>query len=294
MTAKTPLGLGPTLAILVAGTAIGVAIGWLGRPADKGSDAEAIAVVDGVPIPRTHYERALAALQADRREPLSDEDRRHVLDRLIDEELLIAHALDMGLARRDRRVRAELVSAVVQAQLALAADESVGEDELRAFFERNKDWFTPVAKMRVWSMWWSAPDEATHAAALAEARRIREQVRNADDFARLRKAHADKEVAPLPDGLLPPHKIQQYIGPTATDTALAMRAGQVSEPIVTADGVRLVFVVERVDADPPAFENVVDEVVQERERRGGEEELRELLSRLREHATVTIDDGAGQ
>ena len=88
-------------------------------------------------------------------------------------ELISAGGSSSVLVVADRRVRAELVSAVVQAQLALAADESVGEDELRAFFERNKDWFTPVAKMRVWSMWWSAPDEATHAAALAEARRIR-------------------------------------------------------------------------------------------------------------------------
>ena len=58
---------------------------------------ETVATVNGVPIRTSHFLRALEGLASDRREPLSEADRLHVLDRLIEEELLVQHSEGLSI-----------------------------------------------------------------------------------------------------------------------------------------------------------------------------------------------------
>ena len=51
----------------------------------------------------------LDAVRADRRSDLSKEQERQILERLIDEELLIQNALETGFANSDRSVRSTIV-----------------------------------------------------------------------------------------------------------------------------------------------------------------------------------------
>src|SRR5690606_22159228 len=81
--AQILLGLGAALGLVLA-TAELLALGGT----RSSLPSAAVASVGGTPIRRDDYERALAALASDRRTPLDDADRRHVLDRMIDEELL--------------------------------------------------------------------------------------------------------------------------------------------------------------------------------------------------------------
>ena len=107
--------------LLGIGSAVGLALAaasLMESPDDAAFSAGVVAKVNGVPIRRDDYLRAVAALASDRRNPLDDADRRHVLNRLIDEELFVQHALALGLAANDRRVRADLVSAVMGALVA--------------------------------------------------------------------------------------------------------------------------------------------------------------------------------
>ena len=119
------LGIGAALGLALA------ALDLVGARHDAASLPDgAIAVVDGVPIPTSDYERALAALSADRRSALDDDDRRRVLDRLVDEELLVQKGLDLGLPRRDRRVRSDIVASVVESVVAEAATREPSSAEV--------------------------------------------------------------------------------------------------------------------------------------------------------------------
>jgi hypothetical protein len=75
--------------------------------------ADAVAMVGAVPISTAEYQRVLAALKSQRQTPLSKDEERRVLDRLIDEELLIERALALDLPRRDPRIRGDVISTVI-------------------------------------------------------------------------------------------------------------------------------------------------------------------------------------
>lgn len=97
-----------------------------------------IARVDGRPIAREELERALSSLAADRREPPGPADRARVLSRLVDEELLVQHALQRGLLARDRALRDVIVRAMVESAVAAEASRAPGEEELRAFYAAQR------------------------------------------------------------------------------------------------------------------------------------------------------------
>ena len=96
--------LGQTQYLLVAGAALGLgAAMWsaLGVNEAVNKYGDAIAVVDGVPIPRAVYDTAVAGLASAKRNPLTETEKREALDRIIDEELLLRRAVELGLAESD-------------------------------------------------------------------------------------------------------------------------------------------------------------------------------------------------
>ena len=81
-------------------------------------ESSVVALVNGTPIRTVEYERAVSLIAADKRDPISDADRRLALDRLIEEELLVQEGLVRGLIDADRRVRQAIVQAMLASILA--------------------------------------------------------------------------------------------------------------------------------------------------------------------------------
>jgi hypothetical protein len=102
---------------------------------------DAIALVNGKPIREEEYENALALLAGDKRDALTDEDRAHVLTRLIEEELLVQRGIADGLVDVNRAVRKTIATAMLDAILAESSSEQPTEEELRNFYERYRSRF---------------------------------------------------------------------------------------------------------------------------------------------------------
>jgi parvulin-like peptidyl-prolyl isomerase len=272
--------------LLAGGVALGLAGAAFGllRGDGAGLPGDAIATVNGEPIPADEYERTLAAFAADRRAPLSDEDRRHVLDRMIEEELLVQRALELGLARHDRRVRADLTSALIVSVVSEAEERTPDARELEAFYAEQRDFFARPGRLRVRQVLVRAGGDA--AAAEGRAGQVTARLRAGEELARVAAELGDPEDAPLPDALLPPVKLREYLGPTALRTLLALEAGEVSEPVRTEAGWRVLVLVEREEEYAPPLGEIEDQVRAEWVRRQGERALREYLDELRGRADV--------
>lgn len=116
-----------------AGAALGVlAARGAGGAAASALPGDAIASVNGAVLLEREYARALELFAGDRREAPDARDRAHVLARLVDEELLVQHALASGLLASDRALRDAVVRAMVDAIVAERAGRAPGDDELRA------------------------------------------------------------------------------------------------------------------------------------------------------------------
>jgi hypothetical protein len=261
--------------------------------------------VNGIPLQRSTYGRLVAALESDQ-PPVGrlvaalesdldratrDEERRRVLDRMIEEELLVQRGLELGLARFDRRVRADLVAAVIDSVVAEAEDREPTQVELREFYAEQSDFFARPGRQRVRQIFFrSSEGEDGAEARAAEARR---RLDMGEPFAEVSRALGDPEIVVVPDALLPAAKLRQYIGPSALRATSQLGVGGVSEPVRSGGGIRLIELVAREPEHSPAFEQVEPQVRAEWRRRSGDRALRAYLDELRDRARVDISDGVG-
>ncbi len=283
---------GPARALLALGATVGLGLAVASLLAAPGGEddlpEDTVARVDGVLIRTETYERLVAALASDRRTPLTDADRQRVLDRLIDEELLVQYAVDLGLVQTDRRVRGDLVTAVLAALNAAAETYEPDASAITAFYADNSNYFALPARVHVQSVFVARgedPDAARERANEAVAR-----LRAGESLEAVRDALGDEWLAPVPDSPLPPAKLREYLGPSALRAALALAPGDVGEPVETPQGFHVVALVDRTDAEAPGLETVRPQVVAEMKRREGDRRLRQRLEDLRQDAEVVAVD----
>ena len=279
--------------LLAIGAGAGVALAATGLVASsvtrgRGLPPGAVARVNGALVRGDDYARSLDALERDRRAGREPADRRLVLDRLIDEELLVQRGLELGLARQDARVRRDLTAAVIDAVVTEHEDGTPSDAELEAFYRRERDFFARPGRLRIRQLWCRADTAADAPSAEARARASAASLRAGEDFAGVRARLGDPEIAPLPDALLSPAKLLDHLGPTALRAALELEAGAVSDPVRSATGYHVLQVIEREAEWVPPREEVADEVVAEYRRRRGERALRAYLDGLRARAEVEI------
>lgn len=281
------LGVGALAGIAAAGFALLDA----GRTEPALPDG-AVASVNGAVLRVADYQRALAALEGDRRNPVGDRERRFVLDRLVDEELLVQRALELGLARSDRLVRSQLVAAVIA---AVTEDASVAEPDeatLRAFHAEHAEWFATPGRMRARQLWVRGAPLRSEDDARARAAEAAARLRAGEPFDAVADALGDPLAAPLPDAPLPTAKLAEYAGPTALAALADAAPGAVSDPLPHAGGLQVLVLAAREGARPPPFEEVAELVRVEWRRRAGDEALRRYLAELRERAEIRLAAGA--
>ncbi len=268
-------------ALLAIGAIVGLAAalwGALGQPGLRDLHTDAVATVDDVAIARADYERALGALAADKRSPLTRADQRRALDRLIDEELLVRRGLDLGLGTSDLAVRKALVEAMVQFASAEAAGRDPDEQELRRFHAERPELLQSAPGLRVKVVNFPSRDAAQVAA-------MRGALRAGRDFDAAALA-AGAEAVVVPDVLLPSARIAGYAGPTVADTALALAPGDVAGPLDIAGVPTFVQLREGRAGTVPPFDQVRDLVAEEWRRRQAEAALSQYLAQLRRQSRI--------
>ena len=140
--------------LLVLGAGLGVVLAAAGlvtsgRGVSPLLADNAVARVNGEPIRVEDYQQVMNALAQDKRDPLEEADRQRVLDRLIDEELLVQRGLELDMPRRDSKVRKDLTAAVIDAVVTEVGDVQPSDAELQRFYDEHRDFFTAPGRLRV-------------------------------------------------------------------------------------------------------------------------------------------------
>ena len=287
--ARRLLGLGAVLGIGLAGAGLVRGAGGPGGALAAGD----VARVNGAPVRAETLERILAGLGAEKRTPLSDADRARVLDRLIEEELLVQRAQETGLVQSEPGIRKALVGALVDSVVADAESAEPEGDELRRFFEEHRGYFGAGARLRIERLEFRAR-AGGGAGPRERALEALSALAAGEPAAAVGARLADEPALPLPDQLLPPASLREYVGPELLDALLAVGDGRWTGPFESEGGAALARVVERRAAEAPAFEVVLPQVAAEWRRRAADRALREYLDSLRAEADVRLAPDAPQ
>ena len=292
MTATDPDRMARRLLAIGAGLGIALAaVGIVGSGEPPPAvPPGAVAVVNGHPVSREIFARLVAAVAEERkRVTLDAETRSRLLERMLDEELLLQRGVELDLHRFEPTARRAIVAALIASVAADAEAVEPDPEQLRDFYAENQELFTRSGRISL-----DAAFVSTEVRPDAEARRMAEEIarrlRIGDRFDEVHAALADSPVARLPSGPLSIETVRQYLGPTVAQVASRLAVGEVSDPTRASPGY---FVLRLRDRDPGEvgkFDEILGRVRSEYLRRRGEEGLRDYLAGLREAAEIQILD----
>ena len=126
--------------LLVLGVFIGISLALFSsiRDTNFNDSRDWVARVEGAEISKEKYLLQLEGLNSDKRVPLNKEDKAFVLERMIEEELLIQRAKDLGLFSTNTMIRGAIVQQMINMVISENSLDIVSNAELKSFYEENK------------------------------------------------------------------------------------------------------------------------------------------------------------
>ena len=260
-----------SMALLAIGASIGLGIAGYGLFTAKGTRShgvppEAIALVNQRQILRSDF---MTQAETEFTVPFAQttrEQRRKVLEDMINEELMMQRGLEIDLPSYDPDVRNALVAGV---ELEVTADvlaQQPTPEELRAYYEQHKAKYSSEGVMQLRDLLIKTdaahPTAAARATALAaiaalhSGQKLETVIKKfilVDSGRFMDAGHADT-------GDIFQFAVRAKVDDALYNAILPLKDGEVSDPVVESDGVHLVAMIKHRFPVPQSFEEASNNV----------------------------------
>ena len=242
------------------------------------------AKIEDTSIPMEKYLVQLEGLAKDKRSPITQSDKEYVLERMIEEELLIKRALDLGMLDNNPMARGTIVQQMIKTIISENQRYEVTEEELKEFFEQNTGFFTKSSRLRIRQIYFSEEDfkELTFEESY-KAYDLLLEGKSFDEVSKFGSISALK----IPNSLMTLSKVREYVGPSIMNIASSLAPGSFTQPIKVSGGYKIIYLLEKELADTPTFNRIKDSVLAEFLKRRDDNSLREYLDNLKKWYDVS-------
>jgi len=223
----------------------------------------------------------------DARDRRSESAARHdVLSRMIDEELLVQHALDSGAAETNPEVRAALVRSAIIRVNAEAAAEPIPDRELEVYFKERSRLYATATRFEVTPLYFESQMFPDLTAAQSRAEAARAQLRAGSTSITQLIRTADRLPFASPSQLVTARTLASYFGPATAQALEQLAPGQTTAATPLGHGVLLIYLDRKVPAELPSLASVHDLVLADAMRERQENALENLLTSLHKSARI--------
>ncbi len=182
-------------------------------------------------------------------------------------------------------------SAIEYVELAfadIAKQVAVTDDKLKAFYEEQKDQFTTPERRKISHILFAVNDKVTDAMALEKAKKTKSELAN-KQFATLAAEVSDDKTSAKIGGDLGLFNVG-VMEKSFEEAAIALKQGEVSEPIRSKFGYHLIKVTELVPVEVKPFASVKDEVTKAYQKAQAENAFYEAGEKLTEMSYENPDN----
>lgn len=242
------------------------------------SDYKWAAKIEDTFIPMEKYLTQLDGLSKDKRSPLTQKDKEYVLERMIEEELLIKRAIDLGVLNDNPIARGTIVQQMIKTIIAENARYEISDSELESFFQENSGFFTKSSRLRIQQIYFS--NEQLKDDSLVVAKKAYDLLKRGDDFESVSKLGSPSALQ-IPNSLMTLSKVREYIGPSLMNLAKELEINSFTTPIEVSGGYKIIYLIDKELASPPQFNDIKASVSSEFLKRKDDQSLRSYLENLK-------------
>tara|TARA_X000000368_G_scaffold378455_2_gene332861 strand:- start:1403 stop:2251 length:849 start_codon:yes stop_codon:yes gene_type:complete len=239
-------------------------------------DKDWVAIIGDVQISKEKYYSQLEGLARDKRNAITRKDKDYVLERMIEEELLIIRAKELGLLENNQIVRGSIIQQMIKLIISENYLESVEEEKLKKFYKDNIGFFSSASRLRLQQIYFSDSSGNSR-------QRSEEAFKDLKEGSTLEEIsqHADQSVLSIPNTMMNLSKVREYIGPTLMNVAKSLEPGEFSPPTKVAGGYKIIFLFDKELSEPERFDSIKPKVLREYQRRQDDKSLRDYLEDLK-------------
>jgi len=238
------------------------------------------AVVNDKIIPSERYQTVIQLIKNDKRDDLTDIDRKMALERIIEEELLVQYAYQNGFLEADDLLRKSIVRSVVDSIAEQSISVIPNEKILRDFYQDNLPLFTVDEQFRIVIL-------SSQNGSDINAGKVIWQ--DSYDIPLLMNEIRSIKKLDISSDFISKYRLGTLIGPLLRDVVLSLKLGETSEPLETIYGYSIVTLIDKKDRVVPDFKEINEIVLQEYKRRQRETILNDLLSDLKRQSDININ-----
>ena len=265
--------------VLSAGLIVGALLAGLSIIQESNiSNFKYAAKIEDTSISMEKYLVQLEGLAKDKKSPITQKDKEYVLERMIEEELLIKRALDLGMLENNPIARGTIVQQMIKTIIAENMRYEVSDKELNEFFKENIGFFTKSSRLRIQQIYFS--DEGSKNSSFEDANRAYQLLISGSSFVEVSNLGSDSALK-IPNSLMTLSKVREYIGPSLMNLAGNLQPGTFSQPIKVPGGHKIIFLLEKELAGEPNLDQIRDVVLAEYSKRRDDNSLREYLENLK-------------
>lgn len=256
------------IALLVAGIVFGIPI----------ANSKELAKIDDLVISDTDLKKRMMLIPERERAKSSISDKEKLLNKMIDEELLLREAQKLNLLDdEDYKFKVETFKKelLVDLYLRVLLKEKNTEENQRKYYEEVKEKYANPEMVRI---------SVISAGSEDEAKEILKKARDGENFAELVKKYSKGPFANKGGDF--GYRARKSLKKEIADAAFSMKEGEISDPVKTADeGYHIIKLTGHKEAGSPSFEEVKDRVAMEYARKL----VTEKISDLRKAVKFQID-----
>ena len=205
------------------------------------------AVVNDKIIPSERYQTVIQLIKNDKRDDLTDIDRKMALERIIEEELLVQYAYQNGFLEADDLLRKSIVRSVVDSIAEQSISVIPNEKTLRDFYQDNLPLFTIDEQFRIVIL-------SSQNGSDINAGKIIWQ--DSYDIPLLMNEIGSIKKLELSSGFISKYRLGTLIGPLLRDVVLSLKLGETSEPLETIYGYSIVTLIDKKGQVIPDFKEI--------------------------------------
>lgn len=210
------------------------------------------------------------------------ESKKLILEELIRQQLLVVDAEKTGVAQDSNIVAAvnEFRKTLIVREMAskLVANIEVTDEEAKDFYEENKAALVTPAELRVREIVFETQETANVV--------LIELLKGAD-FVEMAKQHSISESAKNGGDL---GFINEVPFPQMANALVNLEVGDVSNVFKGSDGFYVVKLEEKRGGEPLVFEDIKNDIIQNRTRVKQQQAIIDYLDRLRQETTVQVNE----
>jgi parvulin-like peptidyl-prolyl isomerase len=203
-----------------------------------------------------------------------------LIQRLIDDELILQRAESLGVLEADPGIRKLLARSTINKINTESQSLPISESQLRDFYDNHQAVFQTPARFAVQAARFLTAEEAmTARRQILAGSRLSETVSSADGAVLMK----------MPRSLLPTHMLRRYLGTGLTDVILQLDQDRLSPPIAQDGGLYLLHLLKQQPSQVIPFQQAQPDIIIEFRSRQRQRALSEALALYKERADIRLN-----